>query len=490
MAKKIADISSYQGTIDWTLARKELELIIFRASVGSNADKKYLEYTQECGVPYGAYHYVKAGTAEDARKEARWFVECADKAAIKPLFYVADIEYEAQTSKTTEDVCTAFLTELRALGCKKIGLYINTRYQWAGQAIDLCDLMWIPHWGKNDGNVPEAQYEPKHPCDLWQYTSKGRVAGISGNVDLDKLHSSKGLEWFTEGAVTTEVKEEVSMGYDPKKVIDIAKAEVGYLEKKSNKDLDDKTANAGSANYTKYARDMDAINGFYNGRKQGVAWCDVFVDWCFVKAYGIDEGRALLCQPLKSCGAGCKYSRNYYKAKGRLFDTPQAGDQIFFYPADGIGGSAIAHTGLVVNVDKTYVYTIEGNTSSESGVVANGGCVREKKYKLNYNRIAGYGRPNYGVSTAILPAATQPQPEAAEQPQAETAPVKSVVVTASSVNLRVGNGTDFSKVSVAYKGAIMEWIATAANGWHAVLYKKQIVWASGKYTEVREGANA
>lgn len=490
MAKKIADISQYQGEIDWQAARQELDMAIFRASVGSNADKKYLENTQACGVPYGAYHYVKAGTAEDARKEARWFVECADKAAIKPLFYVADIEYEAQTSETTEDVCTAFLTELRALGLKKIGLYINTRYQWAGRAIDLCDLMWIPHWGKNDGNVPEAQYEPKHPCDLWQYTSKGRVAGISGNVDLDKLHGSKGLEWFTEGAVTTEVKEEAKMGYDPKAVIDIAKAEVGYLEKKSNKDLDDKTANAGSANYTKYARDMDAINGFYNGRKQGVAWCDVFVDWCFVKAYGIDDGRALLCQPLKSCGAGCKYSRNYYKAKGRLFDTPQAGDQIFFYPADGIGGSAIAHTGLVVKVDSTYVYTIEGNTSSESGVVANGGCVREKKYKLNYNRIAGYGRPNYGVSTAILPAATQPQPEAAEQPQADTAPVKSVVVTASSVNLRVGNGTDFSKVSVAYKGAIMEWIATAANGWHAVLYKKQIVWVSGKYTEVREGANA
>ena len=146
MAKKIADISHYQGTIDWSKARQELELIIFRASVGSNADKKYLEYTRDCGVPYGAYHYVKAGTAEAARTEARWFVECANKAAIRPLFYIADIEYEAQTEKTTEAVCVAFLEELRALGCAKIGLYINTRYKWAGKAIDLCDIMWIPHW--------------------------------------------------------------------------------------------------------------------------------------------------------------------------------------------------------------------------------------------------------------------------------------------------------------------------------------------------------
>jgi len=53
------------------------------------------------------------------------------------------------------------------------------------------------------------------------------------------------------------------------------------------------------------------------------------------------------------------------------------------------------HTGLVVAVDKTYVYTIEGNTSADSGVVSNGGSVNDKKYKLTYERIAGYGRPDY-----------------------------------------------------------------------------------------------
>jgi peptidoglycan hydrolase-like protein with peptidoglycan-binding domain len=49
----------------------------------------------------------------------------------------------------------------------------------------------------------------------------------------------------------------------------------------------------------------------------------------------------------------------------------------------------------VCDVDKTYVYTIEGNTSSASGVVANGGGVFAKKYRLDYSRIAGYGRPAY-----------------------------------------------------------------------------------------------
>ena len=46
------------------------------------------------------------------------------------------------------------------------------------------------------------------------------------------------------------------MAYDRQKVISIALTEVGYLEKASNDQLDDKTANAGNKNYTKYARDM------------------------------------------------------------------------------------------------------------------------------------------------------------------------------------------------------------------------------------------
>lgn len=176
------------------------------------------------------------------------------------------------------------------------------------------------------------------------------------------------------------------------KVLQTAKAEVGYLEKASNSNLDSKTGNAGSGNYTKYARDLDKVSGFYNGRKNGHAWCDVFVDWCFWQTFGTVDAKKLLCQPSKSLGAGCKYSMQYYEKKGQLYHDPKPGDQIFFADSDGDG---IAHTGLVYKVDSGYVYTYEGNTSSASGVVANGGCVAEKKYKLSYARIAGYGRPNY-----------------------------------------------------------------------------------------------
>ena len=180
--------------------------------------------------------------------------------------------------------------------------------------------------------------------------------------------------------------------FDRQKLLDVANAEVGYLEKKTNSNLDSKTANAGYNNYTKYAKEFDTkYPDFYNGKKNGYAWCDIFVDWCFVKAYGVSNALALLGQPKKSCGAGCTWSAKYFKQIGCFYTKPEVGDQIFFKDSSGDP----CHTGIVYKVDSSKVYTIEGNTSSASGVVANGGAVAKKSYSLTYNKIYGYGRPKY-----------------------------------------------------------------------------------------------
>ena len=184
------------------------------------------------------------------------------------------------------------------------------------------------------------------------------------------------------------------MSYTAKQLIAIAEAEVGYLEKKSNSQLDDKTANAGSKNYTKYARDLYKA-GYYNGNKQGYAYCDVFHDWLHWKAAGENkkEAERMICQT-GDLGAGCIYSARYYRNAGRFYTSPKVGDQIFF----GSKGKE-THTGVVYKVDSKKVYTIEGNTSGDSGVVANGGGVFKKSYSLNYYKIVGYGRPYYDEAT-------------------------------------------------------------------------------------------
>ncbi len=172
------------------------------------------------------------------------------------------------------------------------------------------------------------------------------------------------------------------------KLIQIALAEVGYLEKRSAASLDSKIDNAGSKNYTKYARDMCKCHaGIY---VNGYAWCDTFVDWCMVQAFGVDKALELI----HGWSAYTPTSASYYKQHGEWHSTPKKGDQIFFKDSTG----TICHTGIVYDVDSNYVYTVEGNTSTQSGVVANGGAVAKKKYALTYNRIAGYGRPKYPVA--------------------------------------------------------------------------------------------
>lgn len=177
------------------------------------------------------------------------------------------------------------------------------------------------------------------------------------------------------------------------KVLNIALAEEGYLEKKSNSQLYDKTANAGSNNWTKYAADLDKIDGFYNGKKNGYAWCTMFVDWCFVQAFGATLAQKVLNQPGGSSdyGAGVYWSAKYLMDKNRWFTSnPQPGDQIFLASST----DKWAHTALVYKVDSSRVYTIEGNTSAGNDVVIpNGGAVARKSYALGAAKITGYARP-------------------------------------------------------------------------------------------------
>mgnify|MGYP001029942349 CR=1 FL=1 len=167
------------------------------------------------------------------------------------------------------------------------------------------------------------------------------------------------------------------------RVIAVAKEEAGYLEKRSAKDLDSKAGNSGNGNYTKYARDLYPS-------LQGQPWCDMFVDWCFVKAFGEVRARQMVGGGFS---AYTPTSAQYYKDKGMWKKTPQKGDQVFFK-----NSVRIYHTGIVEKVTSQTIYTIEGNTARGGGVVANGGGVWEKSYDRSYERIAGYGRPDWSLA--------------------------------------------------------------------------------------------
>ena len=186
------------------------------------------------------------------------------------------------------------------------------------------------------------------------------------------------------------------------KALDIARAEIGYPEKDNSAALDDFGA-VGHGNYTKYARDLDRIPGFYNTKKQGAMWCDIWYDWVLVEAFGPEVAMQLLCQPAGSAGAGCSFSMSYYQQHGQFHLTdPQPGDQIFFTYRPG----EISHTGIVEKVDGETVTTIEGNTSD---------MVARRTYQLGDSRIAGFGRPDWSLVASVPDSGTGSQGAAPAQ---------------------------------------------------------------------------
>lgn len=163
-------------------------------------------------------------------------------------------------------------------------------------------------------------------------------------------------------------------------LIAVAAEELGYIGKKSNKNLDSKTANI-TGKYTKYAQDLYEA-GYYNGNKNGFDWCCVFVDWCFWTACGKDKLKAETVKPVSVLGAVVRFAYSILNEQGRISTEPSVGAQIFFKDSSG----ELAHTGLVKTVKGDEIETIEGNWGNK---------VTSRTLKKTDSTIVGYGRPYY-----------------------------------------------------------------------------------------------
>lgn len=224
----------------------------------------------------------------------------------------------------------------------------------------------------------------------------------------------------------TRVEQELAIQKARAQFVALFLQEVGYHEKASNSQLDDPTANSGNNNWNKFAAHIDSLRAlglrFYNGLKNiGPAgeWCDISYDdvmILLIMSLGLDPVEAaklamlVLYQPADSCGAGCEFSAGYYRAAGAWIDrsgTPEPADQIFFGPKN-----SETHTGAVVDVDDTYVYTVEGNS---------GNAVQRKQYRRTDSNIAGYGKPNFAVIAPLF-VEQEPDPETPIQDDVDTEP--------------------------------------------------------------------
>lgn len=195
----------------------------------------------------------------------------------------------------------------------------------------------------------------------------------------NQVGTYKSRQRFVYDALKTYFPESEETGMNAiDKLIQIAKNEIGYLEKASNSQLDSKTANAGSNNYTKYWRDVKPSY-------QGQPWCAGFVSWCFMKAFGQEKAKELLKH----------WPYVYCPTMADLFtlnSNPKVGDIVIFY-RNGV----FAHTGIVIKVSGDQFWTVEGNTSGGSTIIANGGGVCQKSYYNSNLPGTKFCTPNYSL---------------------------------------------------------------------------------------------
>jgi len=195
MAYKYIDISKYQGDVDFEKVKDHVDGVIIRAGYGqNNIDSKFIRNISECnhlGIPCGVYWFSYAYTEELARKEAEYCL-----AAIKPyrveLPVCFDFEYDSvdkaqknygvgigKTLATA--LCHAFCGTIEAAGYYAMNYtnkdYLNRYFDESTLRYDL----WLAAWLTK----PDPKNPPRKDVGIWQYSSKGSVPGIVGNVDMD-----------------------------------------------------------------------------------------------------------------------------------------------------------------------------------------------------------------------------------------------------------------------------------------------------------------
>lgn len=181
--QKVIDVSYHNGTIDWERVKAAGYHAIIRCGFGSDFrdqdDAQFKRNVDECvrlGIPFGAYLYSYAKGAAQAMSEAEHAIRLCDPYRdhmAYPLFF--DTE-EPGTEDVSKTHATIFCSRVRAAGFVP-GIYASQAW-WLENLPDVDGYVkWVARWSESEPIV--------HGWQLWQYSERGNVPGIKGNVDLN-----------------------------------------------------------------------------------------------------------------------------------------------------------------------------------------------------------------------------------------------------------------------------------------------------------------
>lgn len=198
-AKGVIDVSGWQGDIDWAKAKADgVEGVIIRLGYGegNNADKKAQRNISECkrlGIPFGIYWYSYADTPSIAKEEGTDVVAKLKQFGVNPSDLAYPVYYDLEKwtweghqpptdPNVYNNIVNNWYSALQSAGYKNLGVYSYTSYlQGPLKHADIyAKTTWVAQYGARMGfdSFPTNSRG-------WQYTSSGKVNGISGNVDMN-----------------------------------------------------------------------------------------------------------------------------------------------------------------------------------------------------------------------------------------------------------------------------------------------------------------
>lgn len=189
MERFLIDVSEHQGVIDWEQVKDHIDGVILRCGYGmdiaSQDDKQWARNVAECerlGIPYGVYIYSYATNTDRAKSEAQHVLRLIQGHKLSYPVYFDIEEPGTEGSAVANAIAFGDIIEAAGYWC---GVYYNRN--WHNNVIKgQLDRFtrWGAGYGTNNGQKQD-NYKPGFGEDIWQYSSKGSVPGVSRNVDVN-----------------------------------------------------------------------------------------------------------------------------------------------------------------------------------------------------------------------------------------------------------------------------------------------------------------
>lgn len=218
-AKGVIDVSGWQGDIDWAKAKADgVEGAIIRLGYGegNNADKKAQRNISECkrlGIPFGIYWYSYADTPALAKEEGTDVVAKLKQFGVNPSDLAYPVYYDLEKwtweghqpptdPNVYNNIVNNWYSALQSAGYKNLGVYSYTSYlQGPLKHADIyAKTTWVAQYGARMGfdSFPTNSRG-------WQYTSSGKVDGISGNVDMNAFGNKEYVNGGSSNALQAAI---------------------------------------------------------------------------------------------------------------------------------------------------------------------------------------------------------------------------------------------------------------------------------------------